>query len=304
MKRLFTFLLSMALISQLQPLQASKLVEVKLIDKDYLLVYFVDGEVQFDENTSLPSAYTNDTPTLPKNKTVWFGEKLNTEETALPINWTIVSADDNNYGKSGLKPIACFRKSKINGMAEYEWKDKDFRYECPMQHSIYLQLPKSLAKGKTYTIQVDKKTNADVPSVNLTFDIFNNRTEAIHVNLVGYLNDASIKSADLYQWMGDGMARDYSSFEGKKVYLYDVKKKKSKEAGTVSLWKGNEPEAGKYNLTQSKVWNIDFTGDYQPGTYRLAVEGVGCSEDFTISKDIYADPFKISTLGFFYMPIC
>ena len=44
----------------------------------------------------------------------------------------------------------------------------------------------------------------------------------MHVNLVGYAPDAAHKAADLYHWMGDGGARDYSSFEGNTVYVYDV----------------------------------------------------------------------------------
>lgn len=303
MKRFFTFLICITIICIYHPSQASKLVEVKVVDKDYLLVYFVDGEVTFDENVHLPSAYTNDTPTAPKNKAVWFGAQLNTTEAVNLLNWTIVSVNDSKYGATGLKPLACYRKSKLNGMAENKWEGKDYNYECTMEHSIYLKLPQSLSEGKTYTIQIDGKINTDVVSKDITFDIFNNRTEAIHVNLVGYLNDASAKSADLYLWMGDGGARDYSSFEGKKVLLYDVKSKKSRKVGTVSFWKTNAADAGKYNLIQSNVWNVDFTGFSKPGTYRLAVEGVGCSQDFTIGKNAYEEPFKISTIGFYYMRI-
>ncbi|MCI0512234.1 glycoside hydrolase family 9 protein, partial [candidate division KSB1 bacterium] len=40
-----------------------------------------------------------------------------------------------------------------------------------------------------------------------------------------------------------------------------------------------------------------------PGTYRLAVEGVGCSQDFEIRDNIYHDPFKVSVMGYFYMRI-
>ncbi|HEY3370153.1 MAG TPA: cellulase N-terminal Ig-like domain-containing protein [Prolixibacteraceae bacterium] len=303
MKRFIALLICMAAISLSQSLQASKLVHVKVVDKDYLLVYFIDGEVTFDENVNLPSAYTNDTPTLPKNKAVWFGDKLNTSEAVNPMNWSIVSADDLQYGTHGLSPLACYRKSKINGMAEQAWAGKDYNYECTMEHSIYLKLPQSLVQGKTYTIQINGTTNSDVLTQKLTFDIFNNPTEAIHVNLVGYVSDASVKAADLYQWMGDGGARDYSSFEGKKVSIYDVKSKKSKEVGTVSLWKANGAEAGGYNLLQSNVWNVDFTGFKKPGTYRLVVDGVGCSPDFILGENAYAEPFKISTLGFFYMRI-
>ena len=303
MKSIITFLICSAFICFTHQSQASKLVEVKVVDKDYLLIYFIDGEVTFDENIHLPSAYTNDTPTSPKNKAVWYGTQLNTTEAVSIKNWTIVSANDSKYGSKGLKPLACYRKSKLNGMAENAWADNDYNYECTMEHSIYLKLPQSLIEGKTYTIQINGITNTDVSLKKFTFDIINNRTEAIHVNLVGYQNDASVKSADLYQWMGDGGARDYSSFEGKKVSIYDVHNKKSHKVGTVSLWKANAADAGGYDLINSNVWNIDFTGFSKPGTYRLVVEDVGCSQDFTIGKTAYAEPFKISTIGYFYMRV-
>jgi hypothetical protein len=303
MKRIFTFLFCTAVICITYQSRASKLVDIKVVDKDYLLVYFMDGEVTFDENVNDPKAYTNFHPGPDQNKAVWYGTPLNTAEAVNATNWTIVSSDDSMYGEKGLKPLACYRKSKLNGMAELEWVDKDFKYECTMEHSIYLKLPQSLKQGKTYTIQINGITNSDVISKDITFDIFSNRTEAIHVNLVGYLDDASIKSADLYQWMGDGGARDYSSFEGKKVFIYDVNRKTSQKVGTVSLWKANAPDAGGYNLINSNVWKVDFTGFSKPGTYRLAVEDVGCSQDFILGKDIYTEPFKVSTIGFFYMRI-
>ena len=303
MKRLSAFLICIAFICLTQLSHAAKLVEIKVVDKDYLLVYFVDGEVTFAENVSLPSAYTNDNPGPTKNKVVKYGTALNTTEAVTSLNWTIVSADDPIYGGTGLNPTVCYRKSKINGMAELDWVSNDYNYEVTMEHSIYLKLPQPLVQGKTYTIQVNGITNSDVTSKDITFDIFNSRTEAIHVNLVGYLDDASVKDADLYQWMGNGGARDYTSFQGKKVYIYDVANKSSKEVGTVAFWKANASDAGNYKLINSNVWKVDFTGFTTPGTYRLAVEGVGCSQDFTIGKDAYFQPFKISTIGYFYMRI-
>ncbi len=47
----------------------------------------------------------------------------------------------------------------------------------------------------------------------------------------------------------------------------------------------------------------DFTGFNTPGTYRIAIEGVGCSENFEIKKYVYFEPFRVSTIGYFYMRI-
>ena len=125
----------------------------------------------------------------------------------------------------------------------------------------------------------------------------------MHVNLAGYAPDAPHKAADLYQWLGDGAARDYSSFEGSTVSLYDVANARSYPVGQVAYWKPSGEDAGFYNLTRSAVWNADFSAFSESGTYRLVIDGVGCSQDFRIASDAYADPFKVSLRGFFYMRI-
>ncbi len=305
MKKLHLLFVCVAFIGLAQQTKASKLVELKVIDKDYLLAYFKDGDVTFNEDLKWlgANAYTNNNPGSAKNKAVWYGAKLSTSDAVLPQNWTIVSTDDPDFGTSGLNPVACYRKSKLNGMAELDWGTSDYNYDVTMEHSIYLKLPQSLKPGKTYMVQINSSINSDVASKDLTIDIFNNPTEAIHLNLVGYLDDASIKTADLYLWMGDGGARDYSTFQGKKAYIYNVNTKVSQQVGTVSFWKSNGNDSGGYNLINSNVWKIDFTGFSTPGTYRLAVEDVGCSQDFMIGHDAYYQPFQVSTRGYFYMRV-
>jgi len=283
--------------------QATKLVELKVVDKDYLLVYFVDGEVVFVDDASGSTAYSAHNHENGKNMAVRYGAELNVLEAANIKNWKIISKDDTYYIRAGKNPLACYRKSKLNGMAEMEWLDKDYVYDYTMAHCIYLKLPQSMIQGKTYTLEISGKTNTDVTTKTFTFDVYNCVSEAIHTNLVGYLHNASIKAADLYLWMGDGGARDYSGFEGKKVIIYNVDTKTSKEVGKVEFWKKNAEEAGGYNLIASDVWKADFTGFMQPGNYRLVIEDVGCSQDFKIGNDVYFEPYRVSTLGFFYMRI-
>jgi hypothetical protein len=177
-----------------------------------------------------------------------------------------------------------------------------------MEHNIYLKLPASLTQGKTYTIEINSSTNSDTLSKTITFDIFNSPSEAVHVNLVGYLADSSVKAVDLFMWMGDyntvsATGRDYSTFVGKKVYIYNVNTSTSQQVGTVAFWKNSAQDVGGYNLTMSNVWKADFTGFNTPGTYRIAIEGVGCSENFEIKKYAYFEPFRVSTIGYFYMRI-
>ena len=284
-------------------LQASKLAEVSILDKDYLMIHFLDGEVASRNDGKGPGAFLNsahydDIDTVKK-----YGTALSVSEVLTAANWTIKSAQDANFGAEGKNPAKCYRKSKLNGMAERAWESSDFGYEYTLEHFIFLQLPSSLAQGKGYTLDVGAATNSDRASVNFTFDIFNCRSEAIHVNLAGYATLSPSKAVDLYYWMGDGGARDYKSFEGKDVYIYNVDTKASEKVGTVAFWKASAAEAQSYNLIKSSVWNADFPAYTRAGTYRIAIDGVGCSQDFALADDVYYDPFKVSVLGFFYMRI-
>lgn len=275
---------------------------VQVVDKDYLMVHFKDGDVIFVDTAQGECPYGKCDKSA-NNRVVSYGEPLNTAEAVLPSNWHISSTDDTAYGASGREPVAGYRKSKMNGMAQMDWAGSDFAYKHTMEHWIYLQLPSSLVPGKKYTIKISPRTKTDVQSWTFTYDIFESRSEAIHVNLSGYHPRSAVHAADLYIWMGNGGARDYSSFEGNRVYLYNVASKKSQDVGKVSFWKKSSGEAQGYNFTKSNVWNVDFTGTYEPGVYRLAVDGVGASQDFIIGEDALLEPFRVSTLGYFYMRI-
>jgi len=293
----------MLLLSFFQTLQASMLAEVKVVDKDYLQVYFKDGDVDFVDDGLGPTAFLNLGHDASKNYVVNYGTALNTANAVATASWKLTSTDDVAYGAAGLAPTACFRKSKLNGMYEGNWTGSDFAYSHTMEHSIYLKLPSSMVQGKTYALQINANTNADSTSKTFTYDIYKSLSEAVHVNLVGYSTAASIKAADLYCWLGDGGARDYTSFQGNNVYLYNTVSQTSQQVATVAFWKASAGEAQGYNFTMSSVWKADFTGNYTPGTYRLVIDGVGCSQDFEIADDVYHDPFMVNERGYFYMRI-
>ena len=216
----------------------------------------------------------------------------------LPPTGSSSPLDDATYGTTGLNPVSCSRKTKLSGAAQFNWDTQanDWHYDYAFEHTIYLRLPYSLGQSKNYTLEIQPAINSDVTNRSFTFDIFNSRSEAVHVNLVGYLNDSSIKAAELHLWMGDGGARNYAGFVGNNVYIYNVDNAATEQVGTVALWKNSATESNGRNLTGSAVWSADFTGFSKPGTYRVAIDGVGCSEDFQIRHDLYFEPFRISTL--------
>ncbi|MBC8064513.1 MAG: glycoside hydrolase family 9 protein, partial [Chlorobia bacterium] len=109
-------------------------------------------------------------------------------------------------------------------------------------------------------------------------------------------------SADLFMWIGDGGARDYTTYAGRRVMLVRAGSDLEQYVGSVGFWKPSGKDYGGWNLTRSGVWTCDFSTRAE-GTYRLVVEGVGCSQDFSVSRNAYFEPYKTSVRGFFYMRI-
>ena len=292
-KQIAIALFSMAVALAPKSVEATKFLDLKVIDKDYLMVHFRDGEVRYRDNGTGKSAYLGHTFVEGDDTLVVFGKRLDTSIVAKADTWKIASSDDKTYGTQNA--VSVWRKSKP--------MNTDNTLTSELDHWIFLKLPQSMKQGCTYTITIPNGIGADKEGAEVKFDIWSSQSESVHVNLLGYTPQEKIKAADLYYWLGDGGQRDYSSFEGKKVYLYNVNTGKKSKVGQVKFWKSAseyEKEANKKNMTGSDVWNIDFKAT-TPGRYRLVVEDVGCSMDFDINNNVYFQPFHYSVRGYYYM---
>ena len=292
MNRLFKTVLAGLLLLTATPSSATKVLGLRVIDNHYLMVHFRDGEVHYRDNGTGPSAYLGHSFSEGDDTLVVFGERLKAEAQNAAL-WQISSPDDKSFVST--QPLKVWRKSKPMNT------DHTLTSEC--DHWLFLQLPQPMKQGCTYEVSIPKGIGADQEKVSVNFDVWNSQSEAIHVNIIGYSPAETIHAADLYQWLGDGGQRDYSSWEGRKVYIYNVKTKKKQNVGTVKFWKSaadTAQEAGKKALIGTDVWNIDFKAT-TPGRYRLVVEDVGCSMDFDIASDIYFQPYRYSVRGYYYM---
>lgn len=295
MKRRCLLVVPLALVSALSP--ASKLAEFQTLDERHLMLRFQDAWVHHDETPEAPG-WRQGHESRANDRIERFGEPLDLVVAVSPERYRIVSSDDPNY-LVGVRPTRVHRKTKVSGTA-WKWPDPDLTFE----HTLFLALPHKLQQGMSYRLEVDPATKSDALSQSFRFDVFANRTEAIHVNLIGWHSDQTAnKSADLYLWMGDGGARDYTEAVGRKAFLVDAKSGKRFEAGKVAFWKKSGPDYGNWNLTKSDVWTVDFSRFRTPGTYRLAIEGIGCSPEFEIGRSVYFEPFKTSVRGFYYMRV-
>ena len=143
-----------------------------------------------------------------------FNPALDIAGATRPGSYALTSTDDPNYAQPA-KPSRVFRKSKVNGTTN-QWPEPPYTVE----HTIFLELPNRVQQGKHYTPNISPAVNTDTRSSELAFDVYSSVSEAVHVNIIAYQQDqTAMKSADLYMWMGDGGARDYSSYVGKAVTL-------------------------------------------------------------------------------------
>jgi endoglucanase len=292
MKRII-YLLSLLIIGSLNAF-ATKLINAQVIDNQYIMLYFKDGEVIYRDDASGPSGYTGHDYSEGDERLDVYGDALNTTIATEAASWKIYSSDDPYY-KDGINPIKAYRKSKPNNV--------DHKWDFKLDHWIFIELPSPLKEGSTYNIRIAKGTNTDKAEVSLTYDIFNSLSEAVHVNTIGYTPNSPIKQADLYYWLGEKGPRDYSNFIGKTVWLYNTETKEKYKVGSVEFWKKNIPDAEGRSLTGSPVWSADIKNFNKKGKYRLAIDGVGCSQDFEIKDDVYFLPFKTSVRGYYYMRI-
>ena len=293
MRKQKLLLLAIVLLGAALPVQATKVLGIQVVDKDYLMIHFRDGEVHYRDNGTGPSAYLGHSFSEGDDTLLVFGERLKADIAQKAALWLVSSADDRSFAEA--QPLKVWRKSKPMNT------DHTLTSEC--DHWLFLQLPQSMKQGCTYTVAIPDGIDADRREVSICFDIWNCLSEAVHVNIIGYTPAEQSHAADLYLWLGDGGQRDYQAWEGRKVWLYNVKTRKKQAAGTVKFWKkaaDAEHEAGKKALVGTDVWNIDFRGS-QPGRYRLVVEDVGCSMDFDIAADVYYQPYRYSVRGYYYM---
>jgi len=220
------------------------------------------------------------------------GQPLDLAWATKPESYRLVSKDDPNYA-NGVVPQKINRKSRPVGIT----RTADNRV-CAQDHLLYLTLPNALQTGKHYVIEFQNDPLAE-PSVEFNYDPVSQPSDAVHVGQVGFRPDDPAKVAFLSCWMGDGGGVSYK--DGLAFSLIDQKSGKAVFEGKTKLAKrATETEVGQLNEQMSDVFEMDFSAFKTPGTYRVSVEGVGCSLRFPIADDAWMKAFYTSARGLYH----
>ena len=206
-------------------------------------------------------------------------------------SYAIVSDDDPAYAQAAA-PAAVFRKTKPSDFARVE----GWPFQAPLRHVIYLKGPRPFQEGKHYRVRF---ANGALPEQAFVCDSANLRSEAVHVSHLGFRPDDPAKVAFLSCWLGSGGGVAYP--DGLTFRVVDAGGHEAFCGAVVRTVRTSEPEdAYKRNYSGVDVWIMDFSALKKPGTYRVCVDGLGCSYPFVIADDVWRRAFAVSARGFYH----
>jgi endoglucanase len=222
----------------------------------------------------------------------YVGPRFDAGAVARADRWRVSTPDDERYA-GGEPPTAVHRKSRPTDVARVG----PWQFEAPVEHTFYLRLPAPLAGGSSYTVEAQ---DGVLPPVEFRHEPERLRSEAVHVSHLGYRPDDPAKVAFLSCWMGDGGGVSYP--EGLAFRVLEDSTGREAAGGRVVPSRRAEESEDAYgrNYNGADVWRMDFSGLSEPGTYRVCVDGVGCSFPFRIADDAWRRAFYVSARGFYH----
>jgi hypothetical protein len=228
-----------------------------------------------------------------------------------PETWTLSSAEDAAYA-GGKPPSRVGRKTRGCDFAwlTETWQNGRAVNKSPdhaLEHWIYLAVPSPLRSGSNYSVACGDLLPG-TPPLRLRYDDKTSRSEAVHVNLIGYPASSPAKYGYIYHWMGDADALLVRPLEGRPFRLLEhpggsvaftgkVRFRFSKDQPE-TLHRTDSPPNG--NFLKADVLECDFSSFARPGTYVLSVEGIGCSFPFGIGEDVYREAFRTAARGLYH----
>ena len=252
--------------------------------------------VHFDEGWVIHSVAGQ--PWGPENVVV---SVLNTNTAAQTNSYQITSTNDPAYA-SALPPLQVGRKSKGT---DFAWNG-DPAPRWTKEHWLYLKLPQAMQRGKTYVINTGALAS-NGSQWPVRFEEPQTRSEAVHVNLLGYVPSAPQKFAYVYHWAGDWGSLSLAAYAGRTFRLIDQQTGATAFTGTLAFRKaatqvetGQAGDTPNANFLGAEVYECNFSAFTQPGQYVVAVDGIGCSFPFRIASDIYREAFRIVTRGLYH----
>nr|MDA3960229.1 glycoside hydrolase family 9 protein [Planctomycetota bacterium] len=218
------------------------------------------------------------------------GEPLSADAT-VPDRWQLSAP-----GQAPLTPVVIHRKSKPTATARLG----TWRFGYPQHHVLYLRFDHQFVAGTTYQLKATG-LNLDRSSISYRHQPDQARSEAIHVNHLGFAPKDPAKVAYISLWMGTGGGHDYGpSLNCELINEHD----EVVHSATVAITHpATQPDAGreKANNVGADVYRYRFDAVTTPGTYRVRVQGIGCSTPFQIADTAYDAAYITASRGLYHL---
>ena len=192
-------------------------------------------------------------------------------------NWTVRSDNDAAFAR-GVTTTAVHRVTRPNGSTGGGSSTPRFA----VIDDYFLVMPEALSGGSTYVIDSHSPLLAPI---TFAFDAGRTPSSSIHVNQVGFDPTDPVKLAHLSGWMGSGGGITFPEGLGFTVTTLDGRRVLSGRATRRVAPAGGE--LGKGDLTGSAVWQLDLSALDQVGSYRICVDGIGCSGTVRVAAGIW-----------------
>ncbi len=292
-KRSLAFVL--ALLGVNLSLFAATIVEVNIIHRQLIALHFDDGYVDYH---GLGEPRSGETAIV---------DPLNLQLALQTGQYTLISSNDPNYA-TAKSPTDIGRKTKATN---FTWLCQGWNGNCvntdpdhAEEHWIYLYLPTPLEDLKTYTLTWGNLATNE-SSKTIVFFENQSRSEAVHVNLLGYHPSANQKFAYIYHWAGDKGGIDFSPLIGKPFEIWS--NNTAVFTGTIQFRAdktndetGQADDTPERNFLGGDVLECDFSSITADGNYKVYVPGVGTSFPFVIRGSAYNDAFYHSIRGLYH----
>jgi len=277
-------------------LHAIEIVEIFPLTEKILVVHFDEGKVihhQLGQKKEIESVQI---------------DPLNITKATELSAYFLSSTDDSNF-QNGLSPKVIYRKSKGT---DFAWLCQGWNGRCvnedpdhTKEHWIYLVFDEALSNGKNYQLAFQNWSTA-LDNFSFEYDDRKLRSEAVHVNQIGYVPSAGEKYGYVYHWLGDGGGMNFTEVKNNKFFLINQSNQSVAFEGQLIFRKGKEnKETGQTHQTPdgnflgSEVYECDFSSFEGEGTFQLCVEGVGCSFEFEINDEVYEEPWSAVMNGIY-----
>lgn len=217
------------------------------------------------------------------------GERIDRARLADPAEWKVAGAT--------VKSVTF--KNRVRDAAQVAGGD----WKAAFEFIVYLQLESPLPEGD-HLIRF-----GSLPEFQLHWDDTQTVSPAVHVSAIGYRPTDPGKPASLSCWTGAGRTIDYlERFPGLRYRVLEHSSGREVLSGAALLAQETEaaddytglrkrPDATITNRFGGPVFKLDLAKLTNPGVYRVAVDGIGCSKPFRISADVYDPLWRLALRG-------